>query len=214
MFLRHVKHTTTAWPMLIFPFHHEVNVYGHRRKVFSFPVAFHSYATSWEKAKGTKSKACCTNGPQLNFFFSRHRVAHGEISDTSLYRSSTDLSFFFFTPPRGTGWNFPTLRSIGLRPICHSFFPFFSLSRHLVAQGEISWHIALSFLYRFFPFFFTPSRDTGTISPTHRPFGPRPILPFFSRHLISQGEISRGKEPKIHDALLKRSTQLCGQTNK
>ena len=117
MFLRHVKHATTAWPMLIFPFHHEVNVYGHRRKVFSSPVAFYSYATSWEKAKGTNPKLVAQRVPNRISFFMPPRgtrrtfLTHRSIGPRPIIDRRSFL--FLFTPPRGTGRNFSTHCSLG-----------------------------------------------------------------------------------------------------
>ena len=90
----------------------------------------------------------------------------------------------------------------------------------------------------FFLFFFTPPRGTRRNFPTHRSIGPRPIFPFFFfflRHHMTQSISPRHTaqsvpdrfliliyffyttswhRAEVLDALLKRSTQLCGQTNK
>ena len=201
-FPRHVKHTTTAWPNLIFPFHHEVNI----GIFFLFSVVFHSLMLHLvgQIEKEQNPKLVAQMVPDLIFFLSSHLVKQGEVSrhttlsvldrflpffflhatswhktklpDTQLHRSTTDFSFLFsFTPPRGTGRNFPTHRYIGPRPI----FPFFFLSRHLVAKSRSPQHTAQSVPDRFLLFYTTS---------WHR--------------------------AEVHDALLKRSTQLCGQTNK
>ena len=158
-FPRHVKHTATAWPNLTLPFHHEVNVYGHRRKVFSSPVAFYSYATSWEKAKRTNPKLVAQRVPnRISFFMPPRGTRRTFLTHRSTDHWSAIIPFSF----HATSWHrakfLDTLLSRSLTDL--SFF-----LRHLVAQGEISWHIALSVLYRFFP--------------------------FFPRHLVAQGEISR-----------------------
>ena len=83
-------------------------------------------------------------------------------------------------------------------------------------------------------FSFTQPRGTGRNFPTHRSIGPRPIFLIFfpfTGHLLAQGEISRHtalpvldrfflffyatswNRADVLDALLKRSTQLCCQTN-
>ena len=108
-FPRHVKHTATAWPNLI----------------------FFLFTTRKKSEKGQNLKLVAQTVPNRIFSFpSRNLVAQDEISqrtalsvldrfflffflspatswhrakfpDTPLFRSSTDFSFFF-TPPRGT----------------------------------------------------------------------------------------------------------------
>ena len=132
-------------------------------------------------------------------------MEQGEISrHTALSVLDRFLPFFPFTPPRGTRRNFLTHSFIGQRPI----FLFCFLSRHLVAQGEISRLTAISVPDRFFSFSFpfTPPRGKEQKSPTHCSIGPRPISSFFYTTSWHRAE--------VHDALLKWSTQLCGQTNK
>ena len=163
MFLRHVKHATTAWPMLIFPFHHEVNVYGHRRKVFSSPVAFYSYATSWEKAKGTNPKLVAQRVPnRISFFMPPRGTRRTFLTHRSIGPRPTFPFVISFAPPRGTGRNFPTHRFISPRPV---FFYVTSWQGAEVPDTLLN-RSPTDF------FFFTPPRGTEQKSTTHCSNGP------------------------------------------
>ena len=59
-----------------------------------------------------------------------------------------------------------------------------------------------------FSFFFTPPLGTERKSPTHCSIGPRPVS-YFNFFFTTSWH-----KAEVFDALLKRSTQLCGQTNK
>ena len=191
-FPRHVKHTTTAWPNLIFPFHHEVNI----GIFFLFSVVFHSLMLHLvgQIEKEQNPKLVAQMVPDLIFFLSSRLVKQGEVSHTTLSVLDRFLPFFSFTPPRDTRRSFLTRSFIGQRPI----FRFCFLSRHLVAQGEISRLTAISVPDRFFLSFsyhatslqraevpntllnrsptgffcFTPPRGTEQKSTTHCSNGP------------------------------------------
>ena len=133
-FPRHVKHTTTAWPNLIFPFHHEVNI----GIFFLFSVVFHSLMLHLvgQIEKEQNPKLVAQMVPDLIFFLSSHLVKQGEVSrHTTLSVLDRFLPFFSFTPPRCKEQKSPTHCSIGPRPV--SF-----VLHHLVAQSRSPRRIA------------------------------------------------------------------------
>ena len=95
-----------------------------RFSFFSFPSPSILMPPRGTKRKRTKSKTCCTNGSQPNFFLLCILLAQSEISHHTTISPWPIFPFFSFTPPRGTGRNIPTHHSIGPWPI----FPFFSFT--------------------------------------------------------------------------------------
>ena len=155
-----------------------------------------------------------------SFFFSRHLVAQGEISrHTAL--SVLDRSFLFLTPPRGTGRNFLTHRSVGSLPI----FPFFSTPprgtrRNFPTHRSIGPRPIFPFVFFFhatswhrakFPdtplhqsstdFFFTPPRGIEQKSPTHCSIGPRPISFFVLHYIVAQSRSPRHIAQTVHTTM-------------
>ena len=110
-------------------------------------------------------------------------------------RSPTESLFFSlfpFTPPRGTGRNLPTHRSIGPQPIFPCFL--YATSWHRAEVPDILPNRSptdFSFLHHLvvhfvsLSFFFTPPRGTQQKSPTHCSNGPRPTFVFFSLFFFS-----------------------------
>ena len=115
---------------------------------FFFSVAFHSYATSWNKAKKEQNpKLIAYTVPTEFFSLSRRLVAQGEISrHTAL--AVNDRFFFFFS------------------------FPFYSTSWHRAEVPDTLLNRSPTDFFFFFFFFFTPPRATEQKSSTHCSNGP------------------------------------------